>query len=155
MSAARAGGITAASLIAGAAVGSAAQSWLRVDIVPIGVSQIAACVYDSCSACLPVCMYVCMYVCICTSHLHTSAACPSCDLSDMKRPPLLTQPCVALLMGIHQSACNICVVCNSTNLGCFTDSDMKLCALQGFSSPGIFVGEFALAGLWAAAALLA
>ncbi|KAL0020029.1 hypothetical protein WJX77_005651 [Trebouxia sp. C0004] len=58
---ARAGGITAAGLIAGAAIGSAAQSWLRVDIVPIG----------------------------------------------------------------------------------------------GFSSPGIFVGEFALTGLWAAAAFLA
>jgi len=27
--------------------------------------------------------------------------------------------------------------------------------VQGFASPGIFVGEFALAGLWAAAALLA
>lgn len=34
----RAGGITAAGLIAGAVVGSALQSWLRVDIVPIGVS---------------------------------------------------------------------------------------------------------------------
>lgn len=33
---ARAGGITAAGLIAGAAIGSALQSWLRVDIVPIG-----------------------------------------------------------------------------------------------------------------------
>lgn len=40
-SAARAGGITAASLVAGAAIGSAAQSWLRVDIVPIGVSLFA------------------------------------------------------------------------------------------------------------------
>ncbi len=38
LTAARAGGITAAGLIAGAAIGSAAQSWLRVDIVPIGVS---------------------------------------------------------------------------------------------------------------------
>ena len=36
--AARAGGITAAGLIAGAVIGSALQSWLRVDIVPIGVS---------------------------------------------------------------------------------------------------------------------
>lgn len=63
MSAARAGGITAASLIAGAAVGSAAQSWLRIDIVPIGVSHIAACVYGSCSAC----MYGCMYIRTCTS----------------------------------------------------------------------------------------
>ena len=34
----RAGGITAAGLIAGAVIGSALQSWLRVDIVPIGVS---------------------------------------------------------------------------------------------------------------------
>ena len=42
LSAARAGGITAAGLIAGAAIGSAAQSWLRVDIVPIGVSLIEA-----------------------------------------------------------------------------------------------------------------
>ncbi len=42
LTAARAGGITAAGLIAGAAIGSAAQSWLRVDIVPIGVSLTAA-----------------------------------------------------------------------------------------------------------------
>lgn len=42
LSAARAGGITAAGLIAGAAIGSAAQSWLRVDIVPIGVSPTGA-----------------------------------------------------------------------------------------------------------------
>ncbi len=42
LTAARAGGITAASLIAGAAIGSVAQSWLRVDIVPIGVSFTAA-----------------------------------------------------------------------------------------------------------------
>jgi len=41
LTAARAGGITAAGLIAGAAIGSAAQSWLRVDIVPIGVSLTA------------------------------------------------------------------------------------------------------------------
>ena len=34
----RAGGITIAGLILGAVVGSALQSWLRVDIVPIGVS---------------------------------------------------------------------------------------------------------------------
>lgn len=33
---ARAGGITAAGLVTGALVGSALQSWLRVDIVPIG-----------------------------------------------------------------------------------------------------------------------
>ena len=38
----RAGGITAAGLIAGAVVGSALQSWLRVDIVPIGVSALLA-----------------------------------------------------------------------------------------------------------------
>ena len=41
MIAARAGGITAAGLIAGAAIGSALQSWLRVDIVPIGVRFVA------------------------------------------------------------------------------------------------------------------
>ena len=41
----RAGGITAAGLIAGAVVGSALQSWLRVDIVPIGVSAYSLLLY--------------------------------------------------------------------------------------------------------------
>lgn len=44
-SAARAGGITVAGLALGLAVGSAAQSWLRVDIVPIGVSHPYLCMY--------------------------------------------------------------------------------------------------------------
>lgn len=34
----RSGGLTTAGLAAGTLVGSALQSWLRVDIVPIGVS---------------------------------------------------------------------------------------------------------------------
>ena len=44
-SAARAGGITVAGLALGLAVGSAAQSWLRVDIVPIGVSHHYLCMH--------------------------------------------------------------------------------------------------------------
>ena len=40
MPAARAAGLSFAGLIFGALVGGAFQGWLRVDIVPIGVSQV-------------------------------------------------------------------------------------------------------------------
>lgn len=45
----RAGGITVAGLIVGAVVGSALQSWLRVDIVPIGVMLVPLWMYGACN----------------------------------------------------------------------------------------------------------
>lgn len=136
----RAGGITAAGLIAGAVVGSALQSWLRVDIVPIGVSALLALMHSELT--------------VATVRVRTAA--DSRHIISHLSERALDQAANVLLVVHTASIANKCLVHRAVSVKLGTHALKEcVCVVQSFSSPGIFVGEFALIGLWAAAAFLA
>ena len=114
----RAVGLALGGAVFGAVIGGALNSWLRVDIVPIGVRslQTHACAHESTTS--------------------------TCHLS--KRSAMLSDRCV------DRNTCKCRGIMDMTIL-----ADLPVVHLQGLSSPGVFVSEFAILSLWATCAFLA